>query len=250
MNNQGSKIIKTKEEILPILTNDTVPQIIWCYWAGEPMNENRKRSLALMQNHMEVPICLITEENIHEFVLDSHPLHEVFPYLSSVHQSDYFRIYLMHNYGGGWHDIKPTKVSYKPAWNEFNNPTNYLVGKPEIKGGPAKVYDGNNRWMPEYWNDLVATNRWVARANTPFSEELFDAVNRLFDENCESLKKNPAKHAYDKKKKQLFLINKNQYPLPWTVFGNLFHPLNYKYRQHISRNLPFDQIENLGLPYR
>jgi hypothetical protein len=250
MDNQEKKIIKTKKEILPFLANNNVPQIIWCYWAGEPMNENRQRSLAMMKDHMEVPICLVTEANIHEFVLEKHPLHEVFPHLSSVHQSDYFRIYLMHHYGGCWHDIKPTKVSYKPAWKAFNDPTIYLVGKPEIKGGPAKVFDGNNHWMPEYWKDLVATNRWVARAYTPFSEELYDAVNRLLDENCEKLKKNPAKHAYDKMKKRFFFTNKYQYPLPWTVFGNLFHPLNYKYRQNISRNLPFDQVENLGLPYR
>ena len=253
MENNKTIIIRSWNEIKPILNESSVPRIFWCYWAGGPMNGNRLRSLDMMQKYMEVPICMITESNLKEFILEDYPLHKVFNHLSSVHQSDYLRIYLLHHYGGGWCDIKPTEISYLSAWNEFDNPDIYLVGKPEIKKGPAKVFDQNGLWMPKYWRYLVATNRWIGRKNTPLSKELYDAINRLLDENIENLKKNPAKHAHDKKRKRLFpwlYVNKNQYPLPYTVFGNLFHPLNYKYRQHIKQILPFDEIKNLGLDYR
>lgn len=253
MENHKKDLIKSRDEMQPFLLDTSVPRIFWCYWAGGPMNETRLRSLDMMQRYMEVPICLVTESNVNEFVLDEYPLHHVFQYLSPVHQSDYLRIYLLHHYGGGWYDIKPTKMNYLPAWKEFDDPEIYLVGKPEIKGGPAKVFDQNGQWMPTFWSELVATNRWIGRAQTPFSQDLYDAVNQLFDEESKRLEKYPAQHAYDKKKKSFLSFlhsNENQYPLPYTVFGNLFHPLNYKYKQHIKRVLPYDEVENLGLSYR
>jgi hypothetical protein len=250
---QENDLLKSREELLSLLKNSSVPRLIWCYWSGGPMNGNRLRSFEMMRKYMGVPICLVTDSNIEEFVVEGYPLHDTYKYLSSVHKSDYLRIYLLHHYGGGWHDIKPTKVSYLPSWDEFDNPEIYCVGKPEIKGGPAKVFDQFGLWMPDYWTKLVATNRWVGRANTPFSQELYNEVNQFLDENSEDLKMNPAKHAYDKKKNKLFAWfsgENNRYPLPWTVFGNIFHPLNYKYRQHFKQTLPADETENLGLPYR
>jgi hypothetical protein len=248
-----TKRIESWVELQPFLQVSSVPMVIWCYWAGTHMNENRQRGFEMMQKYMGVPICLITELNINEFIVNGHPFHPAFQYLSPVHQSDYLRIYLLHHYGGGWHDIKPTMVSINPAWDSFKDPDVYLVGKPEIKGGPAKVFNNNGLWMPEYWRELVATNRWVGRAKTPFTYELYNAVNHFLDENMEDLRKNPARNAYDKKKSGFFsgiYSGKNQYPLPYTVFGNLFHPLNYEYRNHFKRTLPFDEIENLGYPYR
>lgn len=253
MNKNDHATISTKQTLNAILEADAVPRIIWCFWYDGSMNENRTRSFELMKSYMDVPVCLITKANIHEFIHPEYPLHQAFNYLSDVHKSDYLRIYLLHLYGGGWHDIKPTKISYKSVWSEFDNPEVYFVGKPEIKDGPAKIYDTNGLWMPKYWNDLVATNRWVGRPNTPLTQEMFREVNLLLDENLKELKKNPARHPYDKKRnriKRWFRFETNNYPLEWTVFGNIFHPLNYKYRQNIKRTLPSDITENLGLPYR
>lgn len=246
-------LIQSRNDLHSVEKKFSVPQVIWCFWSGEPMNENRQRSFNLMKKHMGVPLCLVTDSNLHEFIVEGHPLHETYEYLSPVHKSDYLRIYLLHHYGGGWHDIKPTMTNYKVAWEEFEKPEVYLVGKPEIKGGPAKVYDENGLWMPKYWSELVATNRWIGKPDTPFSKELYEKVNLLLDEKSALLKKFPARHAYDKKKKNFLGMvpgSSKGYPLQWTVFGDLFHPLNYKYRKYINRSLPFDSQENLGLPYR
>ncbi len=248
------KTIKTKQELMQISSNKPIAYVIWCFWYKGLMNGNRKTSFELMKSNLGVPLCLITEENIQEFILPEFPLHPAFPLLSDVHKSDYLRIYLLHHYGGGWHDIKPTKVSFREVWKEFDDSSIFLVGRPEVKGGPAKVFDGERRWMPDFWTELVGCGWWVGRPNTPLSAEMYSDINHLLDKNYEALKKFPAKTAFDKKKEKFWsglpFFRKRGYPLPWTVFGNIFHPLNYKYRAHVKNILPTDEQYNLGLSYR
>lgn len=238
---------------MDIKSKNDVPKIIWCCWFGAEMNDNRKKSLDLMRQYLGADIYLVTPNNISKYLVDKYPLHDSFEYLSDVHKSDYFRIYLWHHHGGGWHDIKPTMTDYSKTWDIFEDPNIHFIGKPEIKGGPAKVYDEHGRWMRDYWQDLVATNRWIGRAHTPLSEKAFNNINALLDENLDLLKKTPARHPYDRKRTGLKKFTKfyqPDYPLLWTVFGNIFHPLNYEYKDFISRDLPFDIEENLGGKHR
>jgi hypothetical protein len=254
--NKEIEIISTKEELALASVNKPFSYVIWCFWYNGQMNETRTRSFDLMKSNLGVPLCLITKDNINEFILPDFPLHPAFQWLSDVHKSDYMRIYLLHHYGGGWHDIKPTKVNFQHVWDVFNDPEVYFVGRPEIKGGPAQVSDIQGRWMPDHWPDLVGCGWWVGRPNTPLSYDMYLGINDLLDKNYEALKKYPAKTPFDKKKKPAipwlpFIFNsKKGYPLPWTVFGNIFHPLNYKYRAHVKNTLPADELYNLGLSYR
>lgn len=231
------------------------PQVVWCFWWRGVMNENRVRSLELMRKNLGVPVILVSADNVNEFVVDEFPIHPAFEFLSDVHKSDYIRIYLLHHYGGGWHDIKPTGVSYSDVWRLFENPEVYFVGKPEIEGGAAEVYDDQGNYMPSVWSELVATNRWIGRAGTPLSQRLYGAINTVLDEYLKKLSKHPARSAYSHKKDKYNskLFRKLlgwQYPLQWTLFGDLFHPLNYEFRDHVSSALPFDTVENMGLKYR
>jgi len=250
------KMIYTRDDLIQASVDRPFAYVVWCFWYEGRMNENRSRSFELMKSNLGVPLCLVTKENINEFLLPEYPLHPAFQFLSDVHKSDYMRIYLLHHYGGGWHDIKPTQVNFSRVWDEFSDPDVYFVGRPEIKGGPAKVFDEEGKWMPDYWTDLVGCGWWVGRPNTPLSTGMFYKINELLDENYEALKRYPAKTPFDKKKKVHFewlhflSIGNKGYPLPWTVFGNIFHPLNFKYREHIKKTLPTDQIYNLGLHYR
>ena len=252
---------EVREELIASSENNSVPRLVWCFWAGGDMSKNRLISLDMMKKYMGVPICLVTESNLSEFIVDKYPLHHTFNFLSVVHKSDYLRIYLLHHYGGIWHDIKPTMTSYKDIWCEFDDPQVYFVGKPEIKGGPAEIRDGDGRWMPDFWNKLVATNRWAGRSGTPLSQEMYDNINKLLDNNKRELRRNPAQHPYDQRKRRgieskrkrlcnKLIRKKRGYPLRWTLFGDIFHPMNYKYVENIKRTLPFDKNENLGLSYR
>lgn len=258
-----AELIKNKSEFLELEMVHGVPQVIWCFWAGGSMNDSRALSFRMMRENIGVPVCLITPENIDQFINENSPLHPSFPYLSAVHQSDYIRTYLLHHYGGGWHDVKATKVSFKEVWEGFIDPNVYLIGKPEIEGGPAKIHDEEGRWMPDLWKELVSVVSWVGKSKTPFSKALMENIDTYLDKNLQLLKKHPGKHPREKRietnnffsksfKKLIYRIQGRNvdYPLPWTVFGNIFHPMNYRFRQNILKTLPVDSIKNAGVYHR
>ncbi len=256
-------MLNTLTNITQIEKVNDVSFVIWCYWSGKSMSKNRSLSFNTLVENIGVPVFLVNSENIKQIEKATHPFHKAFPYLSDVHKSDYVRIYLLHHYGGAWHDIKATEVSFKDAWSEFTDPTIYMIGRPERLGGPAKVFDDENRWMPDYWQDLISVTSWIGRPNSDLSQAMLNDVEELLDQNLNDLKKYPAKHSREKKKtgknlfsklaisaKNLLTGRNNNYPLPWTVFGNVFHPLNYKFKNHISLNLPKDKIKNAGIYHR
>ncbi|MFN3999967.1 capsular polysaccharide synthesis protein [Algoriphagus sp.] len=256
-------LINSKKEFELLEFKHGVPKVIWCYWAGGPMNESRSKSFEVLLTNIGVTVCLVNRENAIDFVQKKNPLHPAFEYLSAVHQSDYLRAYLLHHYGGGWHDIKATLMNYEKVWDHFSDPNFYLVGKPEVKGGPAKVFDQDGRWMPDFWQELVSAIAWVGRPNTPLSRDLLNTMGAHLDVHFEMLKKNPGIHPREKKLEasnplikifktiEFRIKGKNpNYPLQWTFFGNCFHPLNYHYKNHISNLLPVDEEKNAGIYHR
>src|SRR5690606_24541716 len=108
-------------------------------------------------------------------------------------------------YGGGWHDIKATEVSFKEVWPDFADPTIFLIGRPERENGPAQVFDNEGRWMPDYWPELISVTAWVGRKNTPLSEMMYTEINKLLDENALKLQQHPARHPRERK------INSNNF---------------------------------------
>ena len=57
--------------------------------------------------HPEIPVLLVTPDDLAAYVLPEHPLHEAYEGLSFVHRSDYLRCYFLNFHGGGYADIKP-----------------------------------------------------------------------------------------------------------------------------------------------
>lgn len=240
-----------------------VPFVIWCYWEGAAMDNNRLESFNLLKAHIEVPICLLTPQNIHHFELAEHPFHAALSYLSIVHRSDYIRAYMMHHYGGGWHDIKATRMSFAECWNAFEDPTVYLIGRPESYNGAAKVYDEAGLYMPDYWADLVSVPAWIARGHSPLSLQIISQMEAYLDTQLPILIKHPAKHPREKyiapkhllhylfiRIKHFYSKRNPYYPIPWTLFGNIYHPAVYAFREHVSDKLPQDSIKNAGIYHR
>ena len=94
-------------------------------------------------------------------------------------------------------------------------------------------------------------------------DEIYAGFLKLLDNNLEALKKHPARHPREKfiqpknifhalviRLKHLYSGRNPNYPLPWTVFGNIFHPVVYEYREHVSYNLPVNKIKNAGIYHR
>lgn len=258
------KLIVTKEEYdRNVRLVNGVPKVMWCFWASGEMPPNRKRSFQLLCKHISCLVCLVSDKTFFDFEVDGAAIHSAYNQLSAVHKSDYVRAYLWHHYGGGWHDIKATLVSFDHVWAEFADGNTHLVGRPEIRGGAARTFDKERRWMPDFWQDLVSVTAWVGRPATSLSGEVYRSLQAYLDENLELLQSNPAKHPRDKclgelsflkkiKKNaaRIMLGEKNSYPLTWTVFGNAFHPACLKYKENISRNLPMDELKNAGIYHR
>lgn len=240
-----------------------VPVVVWCYWEGPPMTGNRLLSFTYLTQNIGVPVCLVTPENISVFLKDTHPLPSAYPDLSVVHRSDYIRAYLLHHYGGGWHDIKATEVSYAKVWEEFENDAIWIIGRPENQNGAANVYNKEGQYLPDYYKQLIAVPSWVGRPNTPLSKDILLGIESLINAHRKTLAVNPSKHPRDKKiidgplLKRLFQRAKfayqgrsTSYPLEWTLFGNVFHPCILLYQDHVSRTLPVDMIKNAGIYHR
>ncbi len=240
-----------------------VPMVLWSYWAEGEMNSARKKSFDLLLDHIGVPVFLLNRFNFREMEVSEFPIHPAFEYLSAVHQSDYVRAYLWHFYGGAWHDVKATKVSFAKSWEIFKDPNVFLVGKPEYPKGPARVLDREGRWMPDYWKDLVSVIAWIGRPKTAFSKEVLLDFHFILDQHIDNLRQNPGRHPREKKieakskwrskliKMAYYFDGRGvYYPLPWTLFGNIFHPLNLQYKGHVNRELPFDSVKNAGIYHR
>ena len=45
-----------------------VPFVVWCYWEGAAMNTNRAKSFAYLVENIEVPVLLVTRQNLHTFI--------------------------------------------------------------------------------------------------------------------------------------------------------------------------------------
>lgn len=143
-------------------------------------------------------------------------------------------------------------VSYAEAMILFSSSDAILMGKPEIEGGAAAVHSVCGKWMPDEWQSLVATNRWIGRADTLFSAELLESMNEFLSRKHMALLRSPAKGPYDCLRPDVnpLAISIPHYPIQWTFIGDFFHPLVYKYREGVLKTLPVDEVENLGLPYR
>ena len=81
-------------------------RVIYCFWFGPEMSDNRKKCFESIIQNSKVGVRLVTKHNLQEYNLADSPIHPAFQYLSATHKSDYLRCYFMYHYGGGYTDIK------------------------------------------------------------------------------------------------------------------------------------------------
>ena len=78
---------------------------IYVFGLENPMSKNRQ-DCKTIDKVSQCNVILITPEKLNKYILNEHPLHPSYYYLSEVHKSDYLRTYFMRFYGGGYSDIK------------------------------------------------------------------------------------------------------------------------------------------------
>ena len=221
-----------------------VPKVVYiCWFGGYEQNipymcENRYAAFLSLIKHINIPICLITNNNYLSFVKEEYPLHPAFEYLSGVHKSDYFRCYMLQHYGGGYHDVKHRNSGWEDYWNDDNwlsNDSIWMFGRREKNKGAI-----GDRSIRTKFSKLATMGWIICKPNTPYTKELLSSINKILDDKMNGLKKFPGYES-----KGYYYDNpfnpapENGYPLRWLeILGEIFHPLMLKYTEHIKFGLP------------
>jgi hypothetical protein len=215
---------------------------IYCFWVGDnnqEMNDNRKAGLASLFVNSKVDVILVDNENLHSYILDDHPLHEGFQYLSDVHKADYLRTYFMHHHGGGYSDIKPCSWDWNPYFDDLENSLAYGIGAPEDEG-ELSVTPNQRPWLGQHWDKLMTNDLYIFKPYTAFTARWYSKLISIMDQKLTQLKKSPAKNS--REAADTFVT---EYPIQWgEILLEIFHPLCYEYTDRLIKSMPLPVTEN------
>ena len=210
--------------------------VIFCFWTGTtPMSENRKRCFMAMSRVSECNVVLVTPSNLQEYVVDGHPIHKSYDFLSETQKSDYLRCYFMKHHGGGYCDIKNPTASWKQAFRDISSdPTKWINGYPEVmhNGVAYEPLVGQAKL-------LIGNGAYISKPNNPIIDEVYSDMNSFLDSKYPELLRNPAIHPRDSKEKR------PAYPIEWNeVHNRRFHRVVYKHLGNLLRTVPMPDCKN------
>ncbi len=202
------------------------------------MPAERIRALQSMKKS-GLSIEFINQTNLPYWIVDGHPLHSAYPYLSAIHRADYLRVYFMHHYGGGYSDIKHIDNSWIPAWDSLFETEKWAIGYREIgPRGVAIVPSINYIRLLWNWKNLIGNGAYIFKPGTLFTEKWLNLSNQFLDNKLNDLILNPAREPEDYRGK-FNGVDKSLYPIRWSeLLGNIFHPLCLRYSEKILYDLP------------
>lgn len=224
---------------------DNIPKVVFVCWFGiknnkfPKMSPRRFNAFESLVKNIEVPVILITNENYTYFIKKSHPLHPAFEYLTGVHKSDYMRSYLLMHYGGGYHDVKFRKESWKDCWVKddwLKNENIWMYGRREKCESniacPPNMENKEN--IKKEYAKLVTMGWIICKPQTPFIKELVTQIETILTKHQNKLEKNPPIDP-----RQTNGGSENNYPIRWLeILGEISHPLMLTYNDHIKFGLP------------
>ena len=217
---------------------------IFIFWTGNnEMSENRKKGIQHLKEVSECEIVIINKDNLNEYILPDHPLHEGYKYLSFVHKADYLRTYFMNFIGGGYSDIKKTRPpnrskgwgTWKEAFDQLKNSDKWINGYRELAFGVSRAHPE----LKPYWYKLIGNGCYIAKPQTELTKEWYKNMIEVMDKHLEELKKHPARSPRDANG-----YHNSKYPIKWTeLLGDIFHPVCYKYSDKILQSVPIPNFE-------
>jgi hypothetical protein len=203
------------------------------------MSENRKRCLYSILN-AGVEVRLVTPQNLSNYVLPDHPLHKSYDLLTPVHKADYLRTYFMHFHGGGYTDIKETKVSWKPYFDLLRNSEKVLCGYKEVgPNGVAVVEEPLYSFLKTKWETLPGNCAYICKPRSIITTKWLHQCEHILDLKYELLLKNRPTDYRDHYEKPMGNFLKSNYPLRWSeILGSVFQPIAYLHRDLVDLSLP------------
>jgi hypothetical protein len=196
--------------------NENYIFVLWC--GNNSITPNRLKSLKQLMEKSECHLIYVTANNISNFILNEHPFHEAYKYLSVTHQSDYVRGYLMHFYGGGYSDIKKTTGSWKKSFEELMNSDKWMIGY---------------KWEDKEYYNWIGNGAYIVKPNTQLTNEWYFEFSNFLDNNLDILKIYPAQHFRD-----CYETSNNKYPIRWAGFNIILNKITDKYKEKLLNTLP------------
>ncbi len=152
---------------------------IYCFWTGtNRMTLQRYECLKQLVKVSQCNVILVTPKSLDKYILDEHPLHPSFYYLSETHKADYLRTYFMRFHGGGYSDIKKTTGSWIESFKKLEESDKWIIGYRELNGGAIPS-------LADKWMDLLGNGAYICKANTPFVIEWYNEMIKLMDNKYE-----------------------------------------------------------------
>lgn len=209
----------------------SIDRIIYVFWTGSTeMSPNRKEMFDTLKAKVGCKIQLITPDNLSNYILKDHPLHEGYNLLSEVHRSDYLRTYFMHFHGGGYSDVKTTTGDWNKAFDDILQKDNILINGYH-EPGPGGVHGG--QLAKSLWKEIPGTCAFIMRPRSEFTTAWYEQMIQKMDEKLPALKKHPATHPRATPHVQ------PGYPIDWTeLLADIFHPLVCNFRDRVLFTVP------------
>lgn len=208
--------------------HDAPRRLFMIWFGGEELSAARKHALEVnLSLNAALDVTLVTEENLGEFVVPSHPVHAAWKNLSAVHKSDYFRAYLMHYWGGAYCDIKVLNKPWGPMLDTLNSSAEiWAVGPSELSRFNATSTGGRlGRDVKRNFGQLLCQAAFSCKPQTPLTSEWLAEVERRLAYFEDLLEGAPATSPR----------GGPGYPVPWNALnGQVIAPLALKYRSKIE----------------
>jgi hypothetical protein len=218
-------------------------KVIYCFWFGPQMSDNRKRCFDSIVQNSGVLVILVTESNLHNFILSEYPLHTGFNYLSATHKSDYLRSYFMHFYGGGYTDIKECNFNWNKYYNTLDISDKYFIGYQELAPIDIAYYP-----VSGFYKELIGNGSFIFKNQNHFTKLWYDETQKKMDIIYPVLTNNPGTYHCRAVTGGVFQeegFNDSKYPLEWNeLMGRIFHKLQYENRDSFLNTFPYPNTKN------
>lgn len=237
------QLAKNNVDIDTVRKINGVPEVVFVCWFGTTISNVRLRALNSLLTNLKVPYILITDENLELYAKN---LHFTWDSLAVNHKSDYLRAYLMHNYGGGYHDVKFRHDDWIGQWSAFEDDNVWIKSRRE-KYPHWIGYDidhSETKWIQQRFHELGTMGWCICRPKTDYTANLLAKIEHKLNLHSEKLKSHPAKNQTTYYSNNPFKKVTGNYPLRWLeLMGEHFHLLMYKFRDHMVFGLPDAGLE-------